>query len=121
MRRIVLGTCVGGVMIALMGCGGDVVKTMSADPGLQSRIMNAITADPVMAGEMANQLLNNEPARKIVIEKLTANGDAMQAVMLEIAKDESRIDGVINLAVQDSAMRTHVMTLFKGMQIGGAR
>jgi hypothetical protein len=31
------------------------------------------------------------------------------------------VDGILKVAVQDSAMRTHVLTLFQGMQMAGGK
>jgi hypothetical protein len=39
-------------------------------------------------------------------------------MMAKMASNQTMVDGVLNLAVQDSTMREHVLTLFKGMQMG---
>ena len=48
-------------------------------------------------------------------------GDAMQSLMAKIARDPTAVDGIIGLAVQESTMKEHVLTLLKGMQIGEGR
>jgi hypothetical protein len=121
MRRITLGLLMGVALVAMFGCGGDVVKTVTSDAALEARVMGAITADPAMTGRMVDQLLASEPARAVLLEKLMANGDAVQTVMTQFAKDETRIDGILSLAVQDSSMKAHVMTLLKGMQMGAKK
>jgi len=34
-----------------------------------------------------------------------------------MAKDQTMVDGILNVAAQDPGMRGHIMTLFKGMQM----
>ena len=49
------------------------------------------------------------------------SGGGAQAVMEAVAKDQTMMDGALNLAMQDPAMKEHVMTLFKGMRMAGAK
>jgi hypothetical protein len=51
----------------------------------------------------------------MVMHKMAASNDAMQAMMGKIAKDQAMMDGVLNMAVQDPTMKEHLMTLMKGM------
>ena len=104
------------------GCGGDMVKQLLSNPELQGKVMDAISANSGMAGQMVDRLLANDSTRTLVMEKMLANGGAAQAMMAAVAKDQTMMDGVIGLAVQDSGMKAHVLALFKGMQMaGGAR
>jgi len=48
-------------------------------------------------------------------------GEARQALLVDVARDRVLLDGVIQFAVQDTAMRGHILTLFKGMQMAGAK
>ena len=56
-----------------------------------------------------------------MFERVLGSGEARQALLVSVARDPMLLDGVIQFAVQDSAMRTHMLTLFKGMQMAGAR
>ena len=42
-------------------------------------------------------------------------------MLSRVARDRTLMDGAINFGVQDSSMRDHVMTLVKGMEMGGGR
>jgi hypothetical protein len=106
----------GGALV--VGCAGDVSKRLVSDAAFQSSVMEAIAANPDLAGTMLDRLLAGE-TRALVMERVLANGGAVQGLMTRVAQDQTILDGVINLAVQDSAMRAHVLTLFKGMQMMG--
>jgi hypothetical protein len=41
--------------------------------------------------------------------------------MEAVAKNETILDGALNAAMQDPAMKEHIMTLFKGMRMAGAK
>lgn len=120
-RSIVILALAGVLGFALFGCGGDVVTRLLSDASTRTAVMEKVAANPEFAGQMMDRLLGGEATRTVVIQKMMANGDAMQAMMMGMAKDPNAVDGVIGLAVQDSAMRAHVMTLMKGMRMGGMR
>jgi len=104
----------------VMGCAGDVSKRLVSDAAFQASVMEAIAANPDLAGTMVDRLLAGE-SRALVMERVLANSGTVQELMTKVAQDQSILDGVINLAVQDTAMRAHVLTLFKGMQMMGER
>ena len=104
----------------VLGCAGDVSKRLVSDAAFQASVMEAIGANPDLAGAMVDRLLAGE-TRALVMERVLANGAAVQGLMTKVAQDQTILDGVINLAVQDSAMRAHVLTLFRGMQMMGGR
>ena len=99
-----------------MGCSGDVSKRLVSDPAFQASVMEAIAANPDLATAMVDRMLAGE-TRELVMERVLASSGAVQGLMTKVAQDQTILDGVINLAVQDSAMRAHVLTLFKGMQM----
>jgi hypothetical protein len=103
------------------GCAMDVPRMMKADANVQSQVMSAIGADSTLAGRMVDQLLGGESTRKMLLDQVMANGDAAQGLMMMVAQDETRLDAVLGLAMQDSSTKAHVMTLLKGMQMAGAR
>jgi len=102
------------------GCG-DKVKQMLSAPDTQAQTIEAISADSVLAGRMMDRLLASESGRTIVVGRVLNDGGAAQAVMMRMSKEQTMIDGVLNLAVQDAAMKEHVLTLLKGMQMAGAK
>ena len=48
-----------------------------------------------------------------------AGGGSRQAVLMKVATDRSMMEGAIHFAMQDTAMRASLMTLFRGMQMAG--
>ena len=116
-RSAILILLVSGVL-GTAGCGGDVVQQMMSNAEVKTKVMDAVTTDPTLAGEMVDKLIGSEASRGLVLDKVMGNGEMTQAIMARIAKDQTMVDGVLNMAVQDSMMRAHVMTLFKGMQMG---
>jgi len=117
-RRVVALSAIGVFVAALaVGCSTDVARQMSSSPEMQTQVMGAIAGSTDLAGKMVDQLLAADSTREVVIEHALSNGDAAQELMREMARDQTRLDGVIALAVQDSSMSEHVMTLLKGMEM----
>jgi hypothetical protein len=104
----------------LAGCAGDIAKRLASDAALQTRVMSAIGASPELAGKMVDQLLAGE-TRGLVVDRVLANGAVVQGLMAKIAQDRTILDGVLNLAVQDTAMKSHILSVFTGMKMMGGR
>jgi len=109
---------VGGVIVA--GCAGDIAKRLSSDAALQTEVMGAIAGNPELAGKMVDQLLAGD-GRAMVTDRVLANGAAVQGLMPRIAQDRTILDGVLNLAVQDTAMKSHILAVFTGMKMMGSK
>jgi hypothetical protein len=110
------------VVVALAaGCGGDLSRQVLANPEQQDQVMTLIASSSATAGAMMDHLLGSDTARAVVIDKALGNAEAAQSLMVAMARDPTTIEGVLNLAMQDSSMRHHVRTLFKGMQIAGMK
>jgi hypothetical protein len=118
MRIAIALVCAG----ALAGCGGDVAKMMTSNPEMQVRVMDVIGENGDLAGQMTDRLLAADSTRALLLDKVLGNGAAVQEVMSRMAKDPTMVEGILNLAVQDTSMRERVVTLLRGMQmVGGAR
>jgi hypothetical protein len=102
------------------GCGGDVSSMLSGNAAVRDKVMTAIAANSTMAGAMTDRLLGTDSTQAIVLDRLFANGGAVQAMLVRVARNATMVDGVVNLAVQDTAMKTHVLTLVRGMEMGTA-
>jgi hypothetical protein len=102
------------------GCGSPVDQVVKSEE-LRVQLMEKITGDPTMAVDVVQRLLGSEESQGIVLDQVMNHSDALQALMGRMAKDQTMVDGILNVAVQDSAMRTHVMTLFRGMQMAGGQ
>ncbi len=123
MRRTHRGIALAALACALAatGCSQDVGKRMMSDTALQGRVMDMIASNPTTAAAMSERLAATDSTRAIVIQKLVGNAGGAQQVMDVVAKDQILMDGALNEAMKDPVMRTHVITLFKGMQMAGVR
>jgi len=117
--KVVFVAAVAGALA--LGCAGDIGKQVMASPELQGKIMDMIGADTTTAGGMVDRLLMKDDTRALIIEKLVSTAGGAQAVMEVVAKNPTLLDGALNVAMQDPAMKEHVMTLFKGMRMAGAK
>jgi hypothetical protein len=118
------GTLVAVAVLAsslLLGCGGDIGKMLTSSPDMQAKVMTAISGNGDLAGKMMDQFLGADSTRTMLIGKLMENSGAAQEIMTRMAQNQTAVDGIINMAVQDSTMREHVMTLFKGMQMAAKK
>jgi len=104
-----------------LGCAGDIGKQVMANPDLQAKVMDMITANTETAGGMVDRLLSRDSTRALVIERLVGSAGGAQAVMEVVARNQTLIDGALNVAMQDPAMKEHIMTLFQGMRMAGAK
>src|SRR5687767_12794684 len=101
------------VALALVsGCAVDVPRLMRQDPDMQTRVMDVVVTDSTLARRMMERLLANEPTRRMLVEQVLQDGESARLTMLEIARDRTRLDGVLGLAVQDTAMKQHVLAVF---------
>ncbi len=106
---------------AVAGCTRDPGQAVMKDPVLMGKIMDMIAADSTTAGSMAERLVGADQSRTLVLQKLVSSAGGAQQVMETVAKDQTLMDGALNQAMKDPTMRTHVITLFKGMQMAGAK
>ena len=120
MRRLSVAV-LAAAAIAVAGCAGNVVKMVTTNADMREQVIGAIAGNGDLAGEMIDRLMTAEGTQALVVNKVLANGPAVQAVMARIAKDPTMVDGVLDVAVQDSTMKAHVLTLFKGIQMGATR
>ncbi len=117
--RLALVALVAGVLA--VGCAGDLSKQVMSNPELQGKIMDMIAASAPTAGGMADRLLSSDSTRAMVVDKLVASAGGAQVVMETVAKNQALLDGALNAAMQDPTMKDHVLTLFKGMRMAGAK
>ncbi len=113
--KVVLVAAAAGLLA--VGCAGDIGKQVMSNPELQGKIMDMISSNSATAGAMVDRLLGQDSTRAMIVEKLISNAGGQQAVMDVVAKNQTLMDGALNAAMQDPAMKEHVMTLIKGMSM----
>ncbi len=102
------------VLALVAGCG-NVAQRLTSDSQFQQEVLAAIAADETLAAKTLDSLVIGR--RDLVVDKVLGNGETVQALMTRMAQDRTMLDGIVNVAVQDTAMRSHVMALFQGMQM----
>ena len=113
---VVLAMCA----MAAGGCGNPVDRLLATD-AQRARLWAAIAARPQLSQELVDYLVSTDSTRSALIDRLLVNGGARQVVLTRVAQDRALMDGTIHFAVQDSSMRDHVMTLFRGMQMASGQ
>jgi len=105
------------VAIVLAGCAGDVAGELNRNVQVRDRVMGAIATDSTLSRMMAHRMLANDDLRARTVESILADDRAAQYVLVRIGRNERALDYVLQAAAADSAGRSHLMTLLKGMQI----
>jgi hypothetical protein len=117
MKRLGLAAAAAVCLSVLPGCG-DPVNRMLADDTLRTQLFEAVARNPDLSGQVVDRLLGADSSRTVLLDRLMVSGGARQAVLMRVATDRTMMEGAINFAVQDTAMRNNLMTLFRGMEMG---
>lgn len=104
----------------LTGCG-DPVERLLASSDSRTMLWNQVASNADLSGQLVDRLLATDSTRTGMLDRLLANGEARQVLLARVATDRTLLDGTIHFAVQDSSMRDHLMTLFKGMEMARGR
>ena len=120
MKRALFMSLTVVAMTVAAGCG-DPINVMLANGEHRNQLLDRIASRPDVATDVVNRLLAADSTRTLLLDRVMADGEARQALLTRVAKDRTLMDGAINFAVQDSSMRDHLMTLVKGIEMGGGR
>ena len=119
LKRLVRLAVVGSCLAVLAGCGNPVDKLLT-DEALRTQLWDKVTANPELSGQIVDRLLGADSTRAALLDRVMAGGGSRQAVLMKIATDRSMMEGAIHFAMQDTTMRSNLMTLFRGMQMATA-
>jgi len=100
----------------LPGCA-DPVDRLLADEAQRARLWDSVASNPELATQVVDRLLGTDSTRTALLDHLLSGGGVRQTLLMRVATDRSLMDGTVHFAVQDSAMRDHLMTLFRGMEM----
>jgi len=100
------------------GCGDPVDRLLASD-AQRTQLWDTVAGSPDLSGQVVDRLLGADSTRAALLDRVMGSGGARQAVLMRVATDRSLMEGTIHFAVQDAAMRAHLMTLFRGMEMGG--
>ena len=115
--RLRLLAAAGLCLLAIPGCG-DPVDRLIADEAQRTRLWETVAASPELQGQIVDRLLGADSTRSALVDRMMGSGGARQAVLMRVATDRSMMEATVHFAVQDTAMRGHLMTLFRGMEMG---
>jgi hypothetical protein len=120
MKRALVVSVTVVTMMVMAGCGDPISRMLGTD-STRALLLDRIASRADVATDVVNRLLAADSTRALLLDRVMADGETRQAVLTLVAKDRTLMDGAINFAVQDSSMRDHLMTLVKGMEMGGGR
>jgi len=122
MRMQTLSKCAVTVAaLALAGCGGaDVGKQISTNEQMREQVMGAISTNPDLAVVMQQKLLANDSLRTKLVDTVLQDSKSSEYVLYRIATNQAAVDLVLRAAVADSAMRTHLLSVMKGVEMAEA-
>lgn len=107
--------------LATAGCGGDIAKQIVSNEQLRGQVMDVIAQNKTLALQAVDRILASDSLRATVVDHLLGNKDVAQQVIVRVATNPDAFDMVLGVAVRDTAMRGHVLTLVKGIQMAGGR
>ena len=118
MKLLLVSAAASILTFAMPGCGA---RGMLSNPVQRAALWSEIAKDPAVAADLLDKLVASDSTRRVVVERIMANSEARQELMVQIARERTMLEGTLNIAVQDSTMRDHVLTLLRGMQMVGIK
>jgi hypothetical protein len=87
------------------------------NPQMRERVTEVMSVDSTLSGPLLDRIMQSDSTQSFLIRRVLGNASTVQALMLHMASDRTMVDGILNVAVQDSGMRDHVVTLIDGMRM----
>lgn len=113
--RMIL-TLVAAAAIAA-GCNGDIGKQLSTNELMRTQVFDALAANPQLAMQAIDRVVQPDSLRQQVVAHLLANDEIAKLVLVRIGTNPEALDMVVGIAAKDSAMRGHLVTLVKGIEM----
>jgi hypothetical protein len=117
-RRRLLLLAAGALCLTMTSGCGDPVDRLLASDAQRTRLWDTVAGSPDLSGQVVDRLLSADSTRAALLDRVMGSGGARQAVLMRVATDRNLMEGTVLFAVQDTAMRAHLMTLFRGMEMG---
>lgn len=99
------------------GCSMDVAKQMVSNEQVRTQVLDAIVANKDLTGQLMAKFMGNDSTRVQFVDALLQNEEVAKQVIVRVGTNPNAVDMVLGVAVQDSAMRSHVVTLIKGIDL----
>ena len=117
MKRSRLAVLAVGALVVVAGCSADVATQLSSNEQVRTQVFDAIAANPQLSGALIDKLMTADSTRIGTVDKMLANDEVAKQVIVRVAMSQDAMTLVIGAAVRDSAMRVHVLTLVKGIEL----
>jgi hypothetical protein len=104
-------------LVVVAGCSADVATQLTSNEQVRTQVFDAIAANPQLSGALVDKLMSADSTRIGTVDKMLANDEVAKQVIVRVAMSKDAMDLVIGAAVRDSAMRVHVITLLKGVEM----
>lgn len=118
--RNILLLAAAAAAFSVAGCGGDVAKQLVSNEQLRTQVLDTIAQNKDLAFKAIDKMLASDSLRAEVVDHLLQNDAGAQQVLVRIGTNPQALDMVMNVAVKDSTMRGHLLTLMKGVEMASA-
>jgi hypothetical protein len=117
MKRSRLAVLAVAALVVVAGCSADVATQLASNEQVRTQVFDAIAANPQLSGALVDKLMSADSTRIGIVDKMLANDEVAKQVIVRVAMSKDAMELVIGAAVRDSAMRVHVITLLKGVEM----
>jgi hypothetical protein len=119
MKRSRLAVLAVAALVVVAGCSADLATQLTSNEQVRTQVFDAIAANPQLSGQLVDRLMTADSTRIGTVDKMLANDEVAKQVIVRVAMSKDAMTLVIGAAVRDSAMRVHVLTLVKGIELAG--
>lgn len=99
------------------GCNGDIGKQIASNEVMRTQVFDALATNPQLAMQAIDRVVQPDTLRQQVVAHLLANDEVAKLVLVRIGTNPEALDMVVGIAAKDSAMRGHLVTLVKGIEM----
>lgn len=105
----------------LAGCGGDIAQQLVSNEQLRTQVMDALATHKDLALKTVDRFMTNDTLRTQVVDEMLKNENGAKQVLVRIGTNPQALDMVLGIAVQDSSLRAHVLTVLKGVEMASQK
>ena len=109
------------VVTLAAGCSGDIAKQILSNEQLRGQVMDVIAQHKDVAFQAVDRIVASDSLRSSVVDHLLQNQEVAKQVLVRIGTNPGAFDMVMQIALRDTAMRGHVLTLVKGIQMASVQ
>ncbi len=114
-RNVMLAVAL--VAIGLAGCSTNLAQQVVSNEAMRTQVLDALATHKDLALKTVDRLMQTDSLRTSVIDEMLKNEEGAKQVLVRVGTNPQALDMVMGIAVRDTAMREHVLTLMKGVQM----